>query len=97
MPFGLGTIGLAVLLGLLLPPLLIVGLAIGLGVVILGAGVITYFRIRAWARQKLGRRRDDSNYKAEVLHVGDDEDDSDNGEQSDRPRRTVEVHRRPRN
>ena len=87
-------LGLAslVVLGLL-------GLAIGLGVVVIGAIVVGYYRARAWLRRKLGRGREKPDhagdtYKAEV--VDDDEDDNDGDIASgDRPRLTVEVRRRP--
>jgi len=91
----LGLVGIVLLGAFVLLPLLGVALGIGLGVVIIGAIVVGYFRLRAWIQSKLGHRRKEPDhmgtaYKAEVLDDTEDEKDKDN-----RPRRTVEVHRRP--
>ncbi len=91
----LGLAGMVLLGVFVLLPLLGIALGIGLGVVAIGAIVVGYFRLRAWVQRKLGRRREEpshagESYKAEVLDDKDSEDDEDN-----RPRRTVEVHRRP--
>lgn len=87
---GMVMLGVFVLL-----PLLGIALGIGLGIVAIGAIVVGYFRLRAWVQRKLGKKREEprhvgASYKAEVLDDTDNENDKDN-----RPRRTVEVHRRP--
>jgi hypothetical protein len=88
---GMVMLGVFVLL-----PLLGIALGIGLGIVAIGAIVVGYFRLRAWVQSKLSHRHEEpphqagASYKAEVL-----DDNHNEGDQDNRPRRTVEVHRRP--
>jgi len=94
-PFGcllylLGMIVLFVVAVIALLPLLGMVFGAALGVVILGMFAVAYLRARAWFRRKFGRKGD--SYQAEVI---DDDDNDDTGGGSDRPRLTVEVHRRP--
>ena len=90
--YSLGLIALGVLAAVILLPLLGIALGIGLGVVALGMIAVAYYRLRAWVRRKLGRRRD--KYEAHVIDDPDNDEDGPGGGSS-RPRLTVEVRRRP--
>jgi hypothetical protein len=89
----LGLIALLIVAGIILLPLLGAMLAVALGVAIVGLLAVAYFRVRAWLGRKFGRKSD--SYQAEVIDDSDGDDDERRGGGSDRPRLTVEVHRRP--
>jgi uncharacterized protein (DUF58 family) len=83
-------VGLAVLAGILLWPLLGLALGVALGIVLLGVLALAYFRLK-WAVRRFLRRRSgaESACEAEVTEA-----DRDDGERP-RKRLTVHVRRRP--
>jgi len=84
-------VGLPVLAGILLWPLLGLALGVALGIVLLGVLVLVYFRLK-WAVRRFLRRRSgaESVYEAEVTEADRDEDDD------ERPRKRLAVHVRRR-